>query len=112
MPVDEVKIDKSFVLSMATDAGDAAIVRSIIDLGGSLGLTVVAEGVEDAKAWGRLADLGCDVVQGYALSRPVPAEQATAWLEAWDPSAAIRRSASAVTELRPRRRAARGQELT
>jgi diguanylate cyclase (GGDEF)-like protein len=103
LPVDEVKIDKSFVLSMATDAGDAAIVRSIIDLGGALGLTVVAEGVEDEEAWGRLAELGCDVVQGYALSRPVPAEAATAWLAAWDPARAIRRSARAVTELRPRR---------
>ena len=112
LPVDEVKIDKSFVLSMATDAGDAAIVRSIIDLGGSLGLTVVAEGVEDADAWQRLAELGCDIVQGYALSRPAPAEDVTAWLAAWDPTAAIRRSASPVTELRPRRRAARGQDLT
>jgi diguanylate cyclase (GGDEF)-like protein len=112
LPVDEVKIDKSFVLSMATDVGDAAIVRSIIDLGGSLGLTVVAEGVEDAVSWERLADLGCDIVQGYALSRPVPAADATAWLRAWDPAAAVRRSGREVTELRPRRRLARGQDLT
>jgi diguanylate cyclase (GGDEF)-like protein len=110
LPVDEVKIDKSFVMSMASDAGDAAIVRSIIDLGGSLGLTVVAEGVEDTESWSRLAELGCDIVQGYALCRPVPAAEATEWLRAWDPTAAIRRAGRAVTELAPRRRLARGQE--
>ena len=110
LPVDEVKIDKSFVLSMATDAGDAAIVRSIIDLGVSLGLVVVAEGVEDHPSWERLAELGCDIVQGYGLCRPVPAAEATEWLRAWDPSKAVRRSSRAVTELAPRRRLARGQE--
>ncbi|HEU0132955.1 MAG TPA: bifunctional diguanylate cyclase/phosphodiesterase [Mycobacteriales bacterium] len=110
LPVNEVKIDKSFVMSMATDAGDAAIVRSIIDLGVSLGLAVVAEGVEDTESWERLAELGCDIVQGYALCRPVPAEDATAWLRAWDPARAVRRSARRVTELAPRRRLARGQD--
>jgi EAL domain-containing protein (putative c-di-GMP-specific phosphodiesterase class I) len=110
LPVDEVKIDKSFVMSMATDAGDAAIVRSIIDLGGALGLAVVAEGVEDAESWTRLAELGCDIVQGYALCRPVPAAEATPWLRAWDPASAIRRSGSVVTELAPRRRLALGRD--
>ena len=110
LPVDEVKIDKSFVMSMATDAGDAAIVRSIIDLGGALGLTVVAEGVEDTASWARLAELGCDVVQGYGLCRPVPGPEATDWLRAWDPADAVRRTTRAVTELAPRRRLARGQE--
>jgi diguanylate cyclase (GGDEF)-like protein len=110
LPVDEVKIDKSFVVTMASDAGDAAIVRSIIDLGGSLGLAVVAEGVEDAESWNRLAELGCDLVQGYALCRPVPAADVTTWLRGWDPTAAIRRSGRAVTNLAPRRRLARGQE--
>ena len=110
LPVNEVKIDKSFVLSMATDAGDAAIVRSIIDLGGSLGLTVVAEGVEDPASWERLADLGCDVVQGYGLCRPVPPDQATEWLRVWDPEKAIRRAGRPVTELSPRRRLAWGQD--
>jgi diguanylate cyclase (GGDEF)-like protein len=110
LPVDEVKIDKSFVLSMATDAGDAAIVRSIIDLGASLGLAVVAEGVEDRVSWERLGEMGCDIVQGYGLCRPVPAAEATEWLRGWDPAAAVRRSSRAVTELAPRRRLARGQE--
>ena len=110
LPVDEVKIDKSFVLSMTTDVGDAAIVRSIIDLGVSLGLTVVAEGVEDTPTWERLTDLGCDIIQGYGLCRPVPAQEVTEWLHAWDPATAVRRSSRPVTELAPRRRLARGQD--
>jgi diguanylate cyclase (GGDEF)-like protein len=110
LPVNEVKIDKSFVLAMATDAADAAIVRSIVDLGASLGLTVVAEGVEDSASWERLADYGCDVLQGYALCRPAAAADATAWLRAWDPAKAIRRSSREVTELAGRRRRVRGQE--
>ncbi len=110
LPVDEVKIDKSFVIAMATDAEDAAIVRSIIDLAGSLGLTVVAEGVEDAASWQRLAEFGCDVVQGYALCRPVPATEATEWLRSWDASRAVRRTLRDVTELAVRRRVARGLE--
>ena len=108
LPVDEVKIDKSFVMSMATDAGDAAIVRSIIDLGVSLGLVVVAEGVEDSASWERLAELGCDVIQGYALCRPGPGGDLTRWLRAWDPARSIRRSSRAVADLAQRRRIARG----
>ncbi|HEX8003757.1 MAG TPA: EAL domain-containing protein [Mycobacteriales bacterium] len=108
LPVDEVKIDKSFVLTMATDAGDAAIVRSIIDLGGSLGLTVVAEGVEDTAAWERLAELGCDLIQGYALCRPGAGGDLTRWMRTWDPARAIRRSSRAVADLAQRRRIARG----
>lgn len=80
LPVDELKIDKSFILGMEESENDAVIVRSTIDLGRNLGLRVVAEGVESAKAWNRLASLGCDVAQGYYLSRPVPAEQLTEWL--------------------------------
>jgi len=108
LPVDEVKIDKSFVLTMATDAGDAAIVRSIIDLGGSLGLTVVAEGVEDTASWERLAELGCDLIQGYALCRPGAGGDVTRWMRAWDPGRSIRRSSRAVADLAQRRRIARG----
>ncbi|HXG20165.1 MAG TPA: EAL domain-containing protein [Methylomirabilota bacterium] len=80
LPVDEIKIDKSFVLGMAADDNDAAIVRSTIDLGHSLGLKVVAEGVEDQATWDLLASLGCDLAQGYFLSRPLPAPDFTAWL--------------------------------
>jgi diguanylate cyclase (GGDEF)-like protein len=80
LPVDELKIDKSFILGMEESENDAVIVRSTIDLGRNLGLRVVAEGVETAKAWNRLLSLGCDIAQGYYLSRPVPADQLTEWL--------------------------------
>jgi diguanylate cyclase (GGDEF)-like protein len=80
LPVDELKIDKSFILGMDESENDEVIVRSTIDLGRNLGLRVVAEGVESSQAWSRLAQLGCNVAQGYFLSRPMPAEQLTQWL--------------------------------
>lgn len=82
LPVDQVKIDKSFVLGMGTDLGDLAVVRSIVELGHSLGLTVVAEGVEDDVALGQLEAMGCDVAQGYLISRPLSEERLEAWLQA------------------------------
>ena len=82
LPVDEVKIDKTFVLNMATDSGDLAIVRAIVDLGRHLGLTVVAEGVESEIAYTLLRDIGCDMVQGFLLSRPVPYERLETWIRA------------------------------
>ena len=75
LELDQIKIDRSFVSTMDSNAGDAAIVRSIISLGHDLGLEVVAEGVETAITWDQLAVLGCDVVQGYYFSRPLPAEE-------------------------------------
>jgi EAL domain-containing protein (putative c-di-GMP-specific phosphodiesterase class I) len=80
MSVDEVKIDRSFVLPLVSDQETALIVRSTIDLGHNLGLSVVAEGVETSEAWDALADLGCDIAQGYFMSRPVPAEAFEAWV--------------------------------
>ena len=77
LPVDGIKIDKSFVIDMPHDASDAAIVRSTIDLAHNLGLRVVAEGVESHEAWRRLEDLGCDLAQGFHVSRPIPAEAMT-----------------------------------
>ena len=73
LPVTEVKIDRSFVAGMRSDPADAAIVGSTIGLAHGLGLRVVAEGVEDEATWRRLAELHCDLVQGYHLSRPLPA---------------------------------------
>jgi EAL domain-containing protein (putative c-di-GMP-specific phosphodiesterase class I) len=81
LPVDEIKIDRSFVMNMVDDEDDATIVRSTIDLGRNLGLEVVAEGVETGPIWDRLTDLGCTVAQGYYLSRPLPADELTPWLE-------------------------------
>jgi EAL domain-containing protein (putative c-di-GMP-specific phosphodiesterase class I) len=74
LPVDELKIDRSFVGSMTVDETQAVIVRSIIDLGHNLGLRVVAEGLEDEPTLRRLAALGCDLAQGYYLGRPAPAD--------------------------------------
>jgi diguanylate cyclase (GGDEF)-like protein/PAS domain S-box-containing protein len=82
LPVDEIKIDRSFVMGMGAEAGDAVIVRSTVDLGRNLGLEVVAEGVETIEHWEQLRELGCNTAQGYFLSRPVPAEELCAWLQA------------------------------
>jgi diguanylate cyclase len=79
VPADELKLDRSFVLGMADDAHDAAIVGSVIGLGRALGLRVVAEGVETPAVWQRLAELGCDVAQGFGLARPMPPEQFQRW---------------------------------
>ena len=79
LPVDELKIDRSFVRHMAADAADAAIVSSTIGLGHALGLRVVAEGVEDRETWTLLADAGCDTAQGYYLARPLPAADVERW---------------------------------
>lgn len=81
LPIDTLKIDKSFVIDMATDEGDATIVRSTIDLGHNLGFRVVAEGVESKHVQGMLALLGCDFAQGYHISQPVPAPEFERWLK-------------------------------
>ncbi len=80
LPVDELKIDRSFVMRMATDQQTSTIVRSTIELGHSLGLKVVAEGVEDEAGMKMLQELGCDQAQGYFISRPISAIQLEAWL--------------------------------
>jgi diguanylate cyclase (GGDEF)-like protein len=83
LPVDELKIDKGFVMGMERNAGDATIVRSTIDLAHNLGLTVVAEGVENAATLQQLRALGCDAAQGYHMSKPVPAAELAAFAQHW-----------------------------
>ncbi len=83
LPVNELKIDRSFVMAMERDMDDAKIVRSTIELAHNLGLSVVAEGVETGKAWKLLEALGCDEGQGYFIGRPVPAAQLLDWLPSW-----------------------------
>lgn len=83
LPVDELKIDKSFVLNMEHDQGDTKIVRSTIDLGHNMGLRVVAEGVENEAVWHMLAGLGCDQGQGYFMSRPLAASGLLDWVRNW-----------------------------
>jgi diguanylate cyclase (GGDEF)-like protein/PAS domain S-box-containing protein len=85
VPVDEVKIDRSFVINMCDDEDDATIVRSTIDLARNLGLDVVAEGVETEEVWLRLEALGCTLAQGYYLTPPLPAADFGTWLSAWRP---------------------------
>jgi EAL domain-containing protein (putative c-di-GMP-specific phosphodiesterase class I) len=91
LPVDEIKIDKSFVLDMTGDDNDLAIVRTTIDLGHNLGKRVVAEGVETEAAWAMVAELHCDLAQGYFISSAVPAAQIVDWLRTspWGPSPAV-----------------------
>src|SRR3954454_11651348 len=81
LPVDAIKIDKSFVMEMHEDAGNATIVQSTVDLGHNLGLEVVAEGVETVESYNALARLGCDYAQGYFLSKPLSPDKMSIWLE-------------------------------
>jgi diguanylate cyclase (GGDEF)-like protein len=81
LPIDEIKIDGSFVSAMSARDEDEIIVRAMIELAHSLGLSVVAEGVEKRAVIERLAELSCDVAQGYYLCRPVPSEELAIWLD-------------------------------
>ena len=83
LPVQELKIDKSFVLNMQNDLNDAKIVRSVIDLAHNLGMSVVAEGLESAKSWKLLEGLHCNEAQGFFISPPMPAGEFVDWVRAW-----------------------------
>ncbi len=85
LPVQEIKVDRSFVMTMGANESDAAIVKSIVDLGHNLGLRVVAEGVEDRVSWDLLARQRCDIAEGYFMSRPIPADAFNEWLHGWEP---------------------------
>jgi diguanylate cyclase (GGDEF)-like protein/PAS domain S-box-containing protein len=94
LPINEIKIDKSFVAAMKGEASRANIVRASVELGHSLQLESVAEGVEDAHTWDLLGALGCDLAQGYFISRPMVADQVLPWLSKWEnPSAAAHTAA-------------------
>jgi diguanylate cyclase (GGDEF)-like protein len=80
LPVQEVKIDRSFITGLSTESENVAIVRAIIDLGRHLGLEVVAEGVEDGDTWDLLASMNCDLVQGWHLARAMPTDELPGWL--------------------------------
>ncbi len=82
LPADELKIDRAFVQHVTTDQADQAIVRSTVSMAHSLGIQVVAEGVEDLATWNLLASLKCDIAQGYYLSRPIPPLDLVRWLNA------------------------------
>jgi diguanylate cyclase (GGDEF)-like protein len=82
LPVDEIKIDKSFIIDLKRQTDDEVIVRSTIELGHSLGVKVVAEGVETADGWEMLRQMGCDLAQGYFISAPLPGAQIVNWVRA------------------------------
>jgi len=82
LPVNQLKIDQSFVQNMHQDLNDAIIVRSVVDLGHNLGLQIVAEGVENRETWDQLAQLGCDDAQGYFLAKPMAPTELIGWLRA------------------------------
>jgi len=88
LPVDELKIDKSFVMNMDGNENDAVIVRSTIDLAKNLGLKVVAEGVENSDTWDLLSILDCDYAQGFYMSKPLPADKLEKFLETYVTKAA------------------------
>ncbi len=81
LPVNEVKIDRSFVAAMEADPQAVAIVQSVVDLGQNLGLRVVAEGVESTAAWDLLASMGCNIAQGFLMARPMPVAAISTWLD-------------------------------
>jgi diguanylate cyclase (GGDEF)-like protein len=92
LPVSELKIDKSFVIDMLNDANDAAIVRSTIELGHSLGLRVAAEGVENDETWTRLREQRCDTAQGMFFGAPMPMPRLLAWIDEQESGAKLIRS--------------------
>jgi diguanylate cyclase (GGDEF)-like protein len=91
LPVDELKVDRSFVMNMTNNDNDAILVRSAIDLGHNLGLSVVAEGVERSDHVAALNELGCDIAQGYHYARPMPPDEISSWIKshAGDPTGAV-----------------------
>jgi diguanylate cyclase (GGDEF)-like protein/PAS domain S-box-containing protein len=113
LSVDELKIDQSFVQAMASDVSSRAIVRAIIDLADALKLRVVAEGVEDRATWDVLAGLGCEIAQGYFLSRPLAADTLEAWLVQAGPSwLAMAEGSNGVEDALRERIRGRGARLT
>jgi EAL domain-containing protein (putative c-di-GMP-specific phosphodiesterase class I) len=93
LPVEEIKIDRSFVGQMSGEVGSAAIVRATIELGGSLGLDIVAEGVEDERTYQALKGMGCSAAQGYFIGRPMPVAEFEGWMRSWSDRSASSKAA-------------------
>jgi diguanylate cyclase len=106
LPVDELKIDRAFVMNLERSASNVAIVRTTIELGHSLGLKVVAEGIETPEVWATLLRLGCDMAQGYFISRPMAADVVPGWVRAqgeqWARTLASAEEAGTIASLRGR----------
>jgi predicted signal transduction protein with EAL and GGDEF domain len=93
LPVEEIKIDRSFVGQLSANAGGSAIVRATIELGSSLGLDVVAEGVEDDRTLQALKRMGCSTAQGYFIGRPMPVGELEGWMRNWSDRSSLSRAA-------------------
>jgi diguanylate cyclase (GGDEF)-like protein/PAS domain S-box-containing protein len=109
LPISELKVDRSFVTELDSDSSNAVIVRSVIELGHNLGLSIVAEGVETVASLDRLSSYGCDVAQGYFISRPMSADAFEQWRDAWpglpaEPDPPCSGSVSAVPAIIPGQR--------
>jgi diguanylate cyclase (GGDEF)-like protein len=102
LPVRSIKIDRSFIMNMTNSAQDASIVRSAIQLGHSLNLSVVAEGIESPEHLRQLEDFGCDVAQGFHLGRPVPPEELHGWMQRLDQSPSAEAEKQALNPAGPR----------
>jgi len=81
LELDELKIDRSFVMGMSEYKNDSVIVQTVIDMAHNMGLRVVAEGVEHREDWDNLHAMGCDFIQGYFISRPKPVDEISEWLK-------------------------------
>jgi len=84
LPADEIKIDKSFVMNMANDKKDESIVKAAVNLAHTLGLKIVAEGVEDERTFDLLTAMGCDYAQGYYMAKPMPCDDVIEWIQKSD----------------------------
>ena len=109
LALDEIKIDRAFVTAIDANSQNAAIVRSTIELGHSLGMMVIAEGVETEEELRHLQAFGCDYAQGYGISRPMPAEDIPRWMAARQRRTTWRRVALLADALVNAERAGRGQ---
>jgi diguanylate cyclase (GGDEF)-like protein len=86
LPVGTLKIDRRFITNLVDNTVDEAVVRNVVNLAHDLGMSCLAEGVEDPPTWAKLADLGCDQIQGYVLTPPLPPDQLADWLADWNAS--------------------------
>jgi EAL domain-containing protein (putative c-di-GMP-specific phosphodiesterase class I) len=86
LPIDTLKIDRRFITNLLDNPVDKAVVRNVVQLARDLGMVSLAEGVETPNTWAVLADLGCDEIQGYVLSRPLPPQALVRWLADWTSS--------------------------
>ena len=107
LPIDELKIDRSFIFDLNENEEDKTIVRSAIHLAHQMGLQVVAEGVETEDSWRQLRSMGCERAQGFLIAQPLPAREVPAWLATWNQRARELRSTRRV---RSRSAAAANQE--